>query len=87
LAVLSGVAYKAMAPGETNATMVFSNGVQTADGKSTDSNSTSRAYAFNIHKMARIEVITPHNTAHYHYRAGRIFFTSNGIEVKITNTR
>jgi hypothetical protein len=43
-----------------------------------------RAYAFNIHKMARIEVITPHNTAHYHYRAGRIFFTSNGIEVKIT---
>jgi hypothetical protein len=50
--VVSDVAYKAIAPGKTNSTVVFNYGVQAADGKSVTADSTSRTYAFNVHQYA-----------------------------------
>jgi len=50
--VVSGVSYKAGAPGITNATIVFNYGVQTANGKSTTGDNTTRTYAFDIHKTS-----------------------------------
>jgi hypothetical protein len=45
---LSGITYRATAPGMTNATMTFKYGALTATSKSPISDSISRVYAFNI---------------------------------------
>lgn len=45
---LSGMAYRATAPGMTNATMTFKYGVQTVTSKSPIGDSISRVYTFNI---------------------------------------
>ena len=45
---LSGITYKATAPGMTNATMTFKYGALTATSKSPISDSISRVYTFNI---------------------------------------
>ena len=45
---LSRMAYKATAPGITNATMIFNYGVQTTTDKSPISDNISRVYTFNI---------------------------------------
>jgi hypothetical protein len=45
---LSGMAYRATAPGITNATMIFKYGVETATNKSPINDSISRVYTFNI---------------------------------------
>jgi hypothetical protein len=45
---LSGITYRATAPGMTNATMIFKYGAVTATGKSPISDSISRVYTFNI---------------------------------------
>src|SRR5206468_3904367 len=44
----SGIAYKATAPGMTNATISFSYGVEIPTGQSTISDNISRVYTFNI---------------------------------------
>ena len=45
---LSGITYRANAPGMTNATMTFKYGAVTSTSKSHISDSISRVYAFNI---------------------------------------
>jgi len=50
---LSGIAYKATAPGMTNATISFSYGVETPTGKSTTNDNISRLYSFNIQSTSQ----------------------------------
>jgi hypothetical protein len=70
-AVFSGKPYKATASGMTNATMIFNYGVQTADGKSTINDNTSRVYTFNILDIASIGS-THHTQAHYHIKGVKL---------------
>lgn len=49
----SGIAYRATAPGMTNATISFSYGVETPTGKSTISDNISRLYTFNIQSTSQ----------------------------------
>lgn len=49
----SGIAYKATAPGTTNATISFTYGVEIPTGKSPISDNVSRVYTFNIQPTQR----------------------------------
>ena len=69
--VVSDVAYKAIAPGKTNSTVVFNYRVQTADGKSVTADSSSRTYVFNIHQYTT-GVATFNGTTHYHIKGIKI---------------
>jgi hypothetical protein len=71
-AVFSGIAYKAFAPGQTNATMIFNYGVQAADGKYAIDDNTSRVYTFDIHKVASSGASTIHAAAHYHIKGVKL---------------
>ena len=71
-AVFSGIAYKAIAPGQTNATMIFKYGVQAADGRSAIDDNTSRVYTFDIHKVASTGASTIHAAAHYHIKGVKL---------------
>ena len=51
---LSGIAYKATAPGMTNATISFNYGIETAKGKSPISDSILKVYTFNIHPFPQV---------------------------------
>jgi hypothetical protein len=55
---LSGMAYKATAPGMTNATMIFKYGVETVSTKSSITDSISREYTFNIQHGSQQPVTT-----------------------------
>ena len=59
---LSGMAYKATAPGMTNATMIFKYGVETVSSKSSISDSISRGYTFNIQRGSQQPVTTTTTT-------------------------
>ena len=50
---LSGIVYRATAPGMTNATISFSYGVETPTGKSTISDNISRLYTFDIQSTSQ----------------------------------
>ncbi|PWU80187.1 MAG: hypothetical protein DLM72_13505 [Candidatus Nitrosopolaris wilkensis] len=60
---LSGITYRATAPGVTNATMTFKYGAITATSKSPISDSISRVYTFNI-QPAGSHPTTLHPTTH-----------------------
>ena len=51
--------------------MIFNYGVETADGKSTTNDNTSRVYTFNILNVANIGS-TPHTSTHYHIRGVKL---------------
>jgi hypothetical protein len=55
----------------TNATMIFNYGVETAEGKFTTNDRTSRVYTFNILNLAG-EGSAPHTPAHYHIKGVKL---------------
>jgi hypothetical protein len=60
---LSGIIYRATAPGMTNATMIFKYGVETTTSKSPVSDSISRVFTFNVQPGAHQHAATSTNAA------------------------
>jgi hypothetical protein len=83
--VVSDVAYKAMAPGKTNSTVVFNYGFQAANGKSVTVDSTSRTYVFNIHQYAT-RVATSNDTNHYHIKGIKVLHVHAARKVYVGST-
>jgi hypothetical protein len=69
-AVFSAIPYKATAPGRTNATIIFNYGVETADGKFTINDNTSRVHTFNILNFASAG--STHTSTHYHIKGVKL---------------
>jgi hypothetical protein len=83
--VVSDVAYKAMAPGKTNSTVVFNYEFQAANGKSVTVDSTSRTYVFNIHQYAT-RVATSNDTNHYHIKGIKVLHVHAARKVYVGST-
>jgi hypothetical protein len=67
----SGLVYKAIIPGMTNATILLKFGVETASGKSPVSDNISRVYTFNITNKKPSTTTNP-TTAHTHIRGIKV---------------
>jgi hypothetical protein len=65
---VSGVSYKAIAPGTINATIVFNYRVETANSTFTTEDNTTRTHTFNIHKTVSTRAPTSNSATHYHQR-------------------
>ena len=70
--VVSGVSYKAITPGMTNATIVFNYQVRTANGVSTTGDKTTRTYAFDILKTGITGVSASNSATHYHIKGIKV---------------
>ena len=82
--VVSDLAYKAIAPGKTNSTVVFNYGIQAADGKLVTADSTSRTYAFNVHQATG--VATSNDTTHSHIKGIKILHVHAAQRVYVGST-
>ncbi len=80
--VVSGVSYKAITPGMTNATIVFDYQVKTANSTLTTEDNTTRTYAFNIYKTISTGVSASNSATHYHIKGIKVLHV-HSIQSKV----